>query len=157
MMPIDKMGELIERVERASGASAELDCAIRLAVYAPEGATMEQSRINGAWCIYSGIGFRSGKPALWESNEGRNQDFTASIDAAMTLKPDGWFISGASEQEDGRFCFALFPRRPDDLGVPRTFEAHSALVARVVAATPALALCAAALKARVSASTIGEG
>lgn len=82
--------ELAARCEAATGPDRELDCAIRLAVYAPEGATMEQSPINGAWCIYSGTGFRSGKPALWESNEGRNLAFTASLDAAMTLVPEGW-------------------------------------------------------------------
>lgn len=124
--------QLALRVEAATGPDRELDAGIAVAI----GGKSVDIHADGdiGW-----VNFEVGRRPL--------RSYTGSLDAAMTLKPDEWFISGASEQEDGRFCFALFPRRPDDLGVPRTFEAHSALVARAVAATPALALCAAALRA----------
>ena len=123
---------LADRVEQATGPDRELDCAIRMAVYAPEGSTMEQSPINGNWCIYSGTSFRTGKPALWESHLGRNHSFTASLDAAMSLAEGcGGQVTFFKDGTAKAFLWQPYP-----------------LAIECKAATPALALCAAALKAR---------
>lgn len=146
-MSREELLALAERVEQATGPDRELDCAVRMAVYAPEGATMEQSPINGNWCIYSGKSFRTGKPALWESHLGRNQAFTASLDAAMSLVGEQHRILTINEQD-------IDDERP---WVVRLTERHAefgrAKVTNAIAATPALALVAASLRARA----MGEG
>lgn len=84
---------LAERVEALAGPDAETVAQIRCAVFAPSGAYVQQSSINGAWCIYDGQS-RDGRPRTWEatklSHTQRLGDFTASLDAAMTLVPEGW-------------------------------------------------------------------
>lgn len=63
--------QLIERVEKLTGPSEEMDAHILCTLAAPAGAFVEQSLINGAWCIHSG---RAGG---WP--------ITASLDAAIAL------------------------------------------------------------------------
>ena len=70
--------------------------------------------------------------------------FTASIDAAMTLMPEGWAWSLVNEREralsgDRPSCFA-------DARLP--YRTSYQKTAHAWARTPALALCAAALRAR---------
>jgi hypothetical protein len=120
---------LAERVEGLDGPDRELDALIRCALFAPAGAFIRQSPINGAWCIYeTGL---NGKERLWEarglSQLQRLGAFTASIDAALTLVPEGWQF-----EIEIRPCQALVIGE----GVHRS-----------IAATPALALTAAALRA----------
>jgi hypothetical protein len=62
--------------------------------------------------------------------------FTASLDAAMTLVPEGWHWSVVSDD-----CAAVFKRTERKLYA----ALHDA-----TAITPALALCAAALRARAA-------
>ena len=110
---------LIARLESADGPSRELDAMI-------------QHRIA------SGVGCGAAQDA---------PRYTASIDAALTLVPDGWnWMAGNRNQpiarayvENGQMAFVGLggmKRNPDR----QWFEC--------VASTPALALAAAALKAR---------
>lgn len=77
--------------------------------------------------------------------------FTASIDAAMTLVPDAYRLTSLAEYGQGlgrlvgKWGCVLVPRNLEGLD---TFEKQFATMADAKAATPALALCAAALKAR---------
>lgn len=152
-MSREELLALAERCEQATGPDRELDCAIRMAVYAPEGATMEQSPINGNWCIYSGTSFRTGKPALWESHLGRNQAFTASLDAAMSLVPDGCLAMVKHLWDGPKRCGYAFVSQY----TPDAEECDGKMwVADYTgcAETPALALCAASLRSRAA---MGEG
>lgn len=68
--------------------------------------------------------------------------YTASLDAAMCLAPDGWYFGIFSNGD--AWCW------PD-----KTLDLLKGIQAR--AATPALALCAAALRARASQTTADDG
>lgn len=108
---------LADRIEAAEGPDRELDAAIALAI-------RYQDCLP---CDFNGIKARTGgilnAPA-----------FTASLDAAMTLVPEGWTgvidLTGAAKLIDARY-----PNRE---------------VRALACATPALALCAAALRARAA-------
>lgn len=83
--------ELAEICEKAEGPSKQLAAEIRCAVFAPPGAYVKQSPINGEWCVYE-MG-SNGRERSWEgrglSQEQRFGDFTRSLDAAMTLVAPG--------------------------------------------------------------------
>jgi hypothetical protein len=87
----DELVGLATRCEQATGPDRELDALIRCAVFAPQGAFVRRSPVNGAWCTYE-IGY-GGKERLWEprglSQEARVGAFTASLDAAMALAVEG--------------------------------------------------------------------
>lgn len=71
------------------------------------------------------------------------QHYTASLDAAMTLVPEGWW--GCIEQErPTRDCEASLSPPVSEPWGPRSINTS--------AATPALTLCAAALRARAAMS-----
>lgn len=102
--------ELIDALERAEGASRELDRAIELLVL-PERVAPDPT-----------------VPLL---------AYTASIDAALTLVPEGWIVL-MSVYQDGAEALVH-----DDRVNPVRLPSQEA-----DAATPALALAAAALRAR---------
>lgn len=115
--------ELAERCEKAEGPDRELDAGIALAI---------------GWrdcipCAFNGVKHRMGgilnAPA-----------YTASLDAAMTLVPEGyhWQAGVGIETEYGHRDKAYAWCSQEDCGELS------------VAATPALALCAAALRARAA-------
>jgi hypothetical protein len=110
--------ELAERCEKATGPDRELDLAIARASYG-HGFPIFGERVN-----YD--------PALWLERYG---PITASLDAAMTLVPEGmvWFVEA-------------YPGDHSEAAVRWPY--YDADERR--AATPALALCAAALKARAA-------
>jgi hypothetical protein len=120
--------DLIARLEAATGPDRELDAAI--AEYAgviPEG--------------YE-IAVEHGKPQrYWWHHEDERQPYwvpsayTASIDAALTLVPEGWAIS-LTVGDQGAFAELH----------PRVWSGLRDILAG--APTPALAICLAALKAR---------
>lgn len=79
--------------------------------------------------------------------------FTASLDAAMTLVPEGWVLHFLQDTEydnpaERRWSVSLRPRQGQWDGTPEGAEAWT------WAFTPALALTAAALRAR---ATLSEG
>lgn len=110
--------DLAARCEAAEGADGQLDHAIGYAT-CPE---------RGGWPHY-----------------------TASIDAALTLVPEEYSLAGFAEYDPsmgalaGKFTCSLVPRDHAHL---KTYEERVAAMGRSNAATPALALCAAALRAR---------
>lgn len=137
-MTRDELLELADRVEKLSRPDKQVDAMIRCAVFAPAGAYVEQSRFNGAWCIYHGAN-RNGEPLLWERRgltpEQRLGEFTASLDSAMTLVPEGWTRFGGNANG-----YEEMTLTNDDLR--RTVISF--------AATPALALTSASLRAIAS-------
>lgn len=112
---------LIARLESADGPSRELDAEIAKAVGA--------FSMNGAINI--------------------SPRYTASIDAALTLVPEGWRPYSADMSVQGRTRFLIEGPKTqwstDDDGEKC---AGNDWYAQGVASTPALALAAAALKAR---------
>lgn len=96
---------------------------------------------------------------------GNARAYTTSLDAALTLVPDGMMVENWSEMRDagpltGMWLAQLCPRGPR-----RRIAEISAAALRaacdadpcVHAKTPALALCAAALRARAAVSCKGTG
>lgn len=122
------MKELIERIECATGPSRELDLLI-------EAATNPQ---------YAGAGE---KTLDFLSRYGRHPKYTASPDAAMTLVPEGWNWM-AGERNQGRCRAYVNNGELQFAGIGASRRNPNAIWHEVVAATPALALAAAALKAR---------
>lgn len=144
--------DLIARLEKATGPDLELDACIRCALFAPIAAIVEKSPFNGAWCIYSGE--YQGRPRLFEQPRNLPRatwlgEYTASIDAALTLVPEAWAIDG----------FMIWPGEKSALRVvPTKLETHNGRTAhwsqgtRIHAegATAPIAICIAALKARAA-------
>jgi hypothetical protein len=129
--------ELIAALEAATGPSRQLDAEIARAVYAPDG-RVKQSPFNGEWCVYHPTQDRT-------LDRVRVLQFTASIDAALTLVPEGW-VWAVHGPDSGNLAYACLCDR-DVIQPPEpwletypTQESH--------AATPAIALCIAALRAR---------
>lgn len=121
-----RLVELAELCEKASGPDRELYAMIYDAVY-------------GGECLYDP------KWETWITPGGMNVPaFTASLDAALTLVPEGWDWASGS----GQFGGHAFMRRVTSVGEPPAISSD--------AATPALALCAAALRARATQDG-GEG
>jgi len=109
---------LIERLTAATGPSRELDRLIGDAVGAPMGYTGDAI----------GLGYAR---------------FTESLDAALTLVPEGWHaIIGGREKVDGWWHCALqeFPQPCRRVPPQEPYV--------IMAKTAALALCIAALRAR---------
>jgi hypothetical protein len=130
--------DLAKRCEAATGPDHELDALIWCEVFAPADAYVKQSPFNGAWCIYHGVSFRDpNKPRLWEAEGSRVLPVTASLDAALTLVP-------ASLRNTAMVLFC----QPAKAGFER-----DGIFTYFEAATPALALTAAALRAHASLDT----
>lgn len=112
------LSELAARVEAATGPDRELDARITVAL---DGL--------GEW----GELRRSG----YAIQDFKAPPYTASLDAAMTLVPEGWFINRLNEDiGERRFESTLYRRKP-----PLNGKEGSG-------ASFALALCAAALRSR---------
>jgi hypothetical protein len=105
----DELVALAERCEHATGPDRELDCAILVAI---------DWRYNSAWRHL---------PRL-----------TASLDAAMTLVPEGWWVQQLTQSHNRD---ATWVSLHSDTPAP---------VVQTSARADALALCAAALRARAS-------
>jgi hypothetical protein len=121
--------DLIARIEAATGPDRELDDAIADAIYTGKHR-----------CCIKGLSDEAG--GMWmftypNGSIGSSLRFTGSIDAALTLVPEGHQWSLAECAMPGRYYAELGPRKASVW----SFDAQ--------AATPALALCAAALKARL--------
>ena len=131
------MVELAERCEKATGPSYGLDCEIWDAIYPGErDARFERLSSEGPYKGRLGPADRDGyiKPL---------RAFTASLDAAMTLVPEGcfWTVMNARDGQDRPIVGAglALVTAPDDVAVSEPSQA----------ATPALALVAAALRAHM--------
>ena len=124
------MIDLIARIESADGPSRELDAEIFIAACHPTWRIQTECKLfpeqvqTGRIQEPDGCGWRNA-PA-----------YTASIDAALTLVPEEFRLGVLMELEDGTWAAKLFNR-----GKPGGLPLRAG-------ATPALALAAAALKAR---------
>ena len=107
------MSDLIARLEAATGPDRELDRAIAKAL--------------GVMPLYQ---MRGQIGSSWP-------DFTDSIDAALTLVPEGW-----------RWHSYYWPRKDEPKIMSLVTSEPHVGIAHGKAATPALAICIAALKAR---------
>ena len=120
----EKLTELLAKVEGAAEGSEELDARILCVLLAPETAYVEQSPINGAWCIYVPPAFvRHPWPRLWETPREFRQDHasvTQSIDAALLLldqKLPGWSWGVSTEPPfHGRTYHAYVAKQLPEIG-----------------------------------------
>mgnify|MGYP006352610897 FL=1 len=123
---------LASRVEAATGADRELDAAIAVAV----------SDDVGAWVVEpSPSSLFSHQPGWFCTSDNRSHKapaYTASLDAAMSLVPSGWNHGYSSRQGT----------EPSWRVVAQCWNAKPASTLHGEAATPALALTAACLRAR---------
>lgn len=118
--PMTDLTDLIERVEAAEGPCREIDCRV--------------------WCAVGGNSFghfEVARAVVPDLNQWLAPRYTASLDAAMTLIGDDhfWRVGHDGEGEDPSLFRA-------DIGEPVSIG-----FVRAVAATPALALVAASLRA----------
>lgn len=115
----ERLLELAERVEAAMGPDRELDFYIWAALNGVTEITdpAEGRDANGEWHLYGFV-----------------DPYTASLDAAMTLVPEGQeFGCGSKDATGTAWAWAGQHNGPEEIAS---------------AATPALALCAAALRAQ---------
>ena len=121
------LNDLIARLEAATGPDRALDAEIAEACGTmPHGLTRALS--NGEPAEW----WWDGEDCLWPP------EFTASVDAAITLAPNDlmWFL-GRLDSSDMRFCATISERGAVGSKTWRGFSA-----------SPAIALCVAALNAR---------
>lgn len=122
---MDELRNLAERCEQAIGWDRELDCRIWVAVFGPDEP------------------FESMAAAVVDYDLWVAQRYTASLDAAMTLVPEGWTFANLS-QGDGKGWWCELRR-----GHLTSFDA-TAFSKQLNNASPALAITAAALRARAT-------
>lgn len=126
--------DLAERVEAAMGADRELDAEIAVLLSGDSGAWVVAESEDSIFSHISG---------WWRDSADKSHeadDYTASLDAAMALVDSDsfWRLGNDGEGPD----VAAF-KATVTAGIGPTFSFHDA-----VAATPALALTAASLRAR---------
>jgi hypothetical protein len=137
------LSELAERCEKATGPDRELSAAIALTVHdwlhEVEGNKPLNCRIRNRFGSLVYIGSVS-----------TDMDYTASIDAAMKLVPEGcsatvWTAGPRGFTTGPAARLFSYPKDPEAEGgyAIRALSDHE-----ITAATPALAVCAAALRAR---------
>jgi hypothetical protein len=118
---------LAERCEQAAGPDRELDAEIALAI----GYTREKKgRQRIAWWRNP-----KGQQLGYDGWHNFPPSFTASLDAAVTLVPEGWGYELRQGNSGARRALC------------RMWDGRGIWTRGTVAATPALALCAAALLA----------
>ena len=136
---------LASRVEAATAADREMGTRVIAAALAPANAFVEQSKINGAWCIYTADA--DGKNRSWQPPRGvRGVDRcpTASLDAAMSLVPSGCLFMVRTLWDDGKTSgYAVIQHYEPTETQGLRYDGESV----AIAATPALALTAASLRA----------
>ena len=120
---VELLLQLADRCEKAEGPDRELDAAIELAL-----GTFSDFTANEAKVLAGGL----------------CREYSASIDAAMTLVPDKY---------QDRF---LIDAHGAWLGPDYMYFTEGEADFNGQAPTPALALCAAALRARATLETIGK-
>lgn len=115
---------LADRCERASGPDRHLDAEIARVLLPSEATGITRSRYGWSYRVFG--------PSGWDDEWLETLPFTASLNAAVTLVPEGWtwarYHNGAVE------CVS---------------RDHS--ITKACANTSALALCAAALRAMAAA------
>lgn len=125
-----KLSQIISRLEQATGPDRAIDAAIfEAAAMVDEHHCKEWCRMNGRTDLTRDMYVRA-----WAHK------FTLSMDAAVKLVPRGrWYIADSDTDSGGKPVAAVFTTE-DMLKTGR--------IVRSVGATPAIALCIAALKVR---------
>lgn len=145
--------ELAAKVEGASGPDREIDAVIHALIVLAEFGTPEVD-IERCLTVVR-------EPWDWEDEPHPILEYTASLDAAMSLVPEGWrwlVRSSAPNSPDAGKYFARI-ETPDfnayswGKGEDWIREIESGAEFKALAATPALALCSAALKALAAGET----
>lgn len=121
-----KFSALIEKLEKATGPDRELDLEVALAI-GWEKSDRQFSRT--AWRATSGPGADIG---WWSEGSDWPPRYATSIDDAITLRPEGWSWRVGNLPSGRGFA---------DLGTQASLQC-------VQGASPAIALCIAALRAR---------
>lgn len=132
----ETLRDLISKLEAATGPSRELDAAIVLALY-PEASIRLYIEGDTEPTVFHAAPLVPNKHEL--------PHYTASIDAALTLVPEGYFWScGHNPDPDDD--------TPSDYGAMlcRYWHVSDRSDTSAVGATPALALCIAACKAQLA-------
>ena len=126
---------LVERIEAATGLDRELDAAIAAALRI--GTEHDWARNYPKW-----EGRSDGRVHLEKHGPSfAAPTYTASIDAAMTLVPEGWSVDlSLPGPFDGMPYAKLMSLERNPYGLGESIKGK--------APTPALAICAAALRAR---------
>lgn len=124
--------ELIARLEKVTGPDREIDAQIAMLVGAvPEGAMRPSAAEDIGTFATSAYGFWTCK------------DYTASIDAALTLVPGTmWWLVGAGQTRPDEPLHGAQIRKP-------RFPGGGVVVGEAEHQCQAIALCIAALKARL--------
>lgn len=143
-MDAEQIKSLIERIEKSDGADRSIDVLIGATVrwLPPDGQAWLRDwrgdfgpmpRMTGRIAAFHD----NGDPAVhWEA-----PNFSASLDAAATLVPDGWYWTLGGNVHHGHWIASVNTLNSE--GEPWCVGCSNAC------ATPALALCAAALKAKI--------
>lgn len=124
--------ELAERCEKATGPDRELD----------------QELFDLLWPLRSlnGLTWREGGTRGILTSDALTPRYTSSLDAAMSLVPEGWLI-----EKQGEYPFPDDESRPFFCRVrPRHVGKADQAIHVMDVATPALALTAAAIRSRAS-------
>lgn len=133
--------DLIARLGKLSGPDRECDAQIALA-------TNEVPSEGHRPCAAVDVGtFGVGSYGYWKAPA-----YTASIDAAMTLVPEGHI----ADTQERRMNSALFERAEESWAQIESIDGGGTL-SDATAQTVAIALCIAALKARSRSSRDGGG
>jgi hypothetical protein len=127
---------LAARAEAAEGPDRQLDALICIVAGFAEGNTVA---FKTGWCAGSETNPRPVEAPA----------YTASLDAALTLVPDGWSVFLLRLPEGRGEASLLEFGEPDEKG-KRWRRADMIDTGRCTASTPALALVAACLKARAT-------
>jgi len=130
------MIDLIERLGSAKEGSRELDADIGEYV----GAKPKTKN------VYKRGRYVDGKPVLMRV-EKVWPHYTTSLDAALTLVPEGWLVNRFWQDEDGWEVMLTETGTDEGMGTPNFVEAALMFDGNGIP-TPALALCIASLKAR---------
>lgn len=135
------MKDLIAKLEAASEGSRELDILIACAVGDYEIRESECDGMSELWHITQPYAWLVGSEFQWHKFDG--PFYTTSIDAALTLVPEGmaWSI-------DSGYVVNSYAGRPIAQLIFRDGETGNQSTIDGVGNTPALAICIAALKAR---------
>ena len=134
------MTDLITRLEALTGPDREVDALIWVETDAEGIAALEkQGSPEKAVSIKYGCGgFNDMKP-IWTLATFRGPAYTASLDAAMTLVPEGWTIATIGQNDDKSWFVELRE------GFLTSY--NRVAMSPIKTVTPAIALCIAAIAA----------
>ena len=157
--------ELAERCEKASGPETQVEWEY------PLEADIFEAVKGPAWDrLYRQGALPCGAPdeTCRQYARQRAPRYTASLDAAMTLVPEGWVLLALNQRTPFEIAEAkktsVDPNEWAEwsatfrlISDERPYRLRSSELRQGCAATPALALCAAALRARATQSPVDEG